>query len=166
MARVADTVNFYGKFLDGAIDTFIENIIPLSLAVGYFLATGSKTFLLAGIAISFLRLYAAYVYTRLSFINRWAEKEVRERGEVFSKKSLNPLKTSIFPIDKINNLTTDIKILAIVFAGVSNFLPIALGIVLGAVALQAIVLTITPFVDASRTLRIPYISIRDPRAKK
>jgi phosphatidylglycerophosphate synthase len=165
IARVTDQVNFFGKFLDGVVDMFVEISIPLSLAIGYFLATGSEVILYSGIAVSFLRLYSAYIYTRLSFINRWAEKEVQARGDTFSKESLNPLKAGIFPIEQIVNITTDIKIIAITLLLSDKLFSAAVVILLAVIALQGVILTLSPLVDASRTLRIPYTSVRDPRAQ-
>src|SRR3989338_11099122 len=51
VARVTDSVSYLGKFIDGVVDMFVETSIPLSLTIGYFLMSGSKAFLFAGIAI-------------------------------------------------------------------------------------------------------------------
>ena len=165
VARVTDSVSYLGKFIDGVVDMFVETSIPLSLSIGYFLISESRAFLFAGIAVSVLRLFSAYVYTRLSFINRWAEKELREKGIEFGKNSLNPLETKRFPVTGCVNVTIDIKILAILLIGVAGFIPSALWVVLAVIGVQALVLLVSPLVDAIGTLNIRYISKWDPRRK-
>lgn len=166
VARVTDSVSYLGKFIDGVVDIFVETAIPLSLSIGYFLLSDSKPFLFAGIAITVLRLFSSYVCTRLSFINRWAEKELREKGIEFSKKSLNPFDAKGFPVTGCVNVMIDIKIIAIVVIGVAGFTAAALGVMLAAIGVQAIVLLVSPLVDATKTLNIRYISKWDPRARK
>lgn len=167
IARVTNSATYWGKFLDGVVDTFVEILLPLSLSIGYFLVTGSVPFLFFGIAISMLLIFSSFLFTRLSFFNRWMDTELRDALSAGSPvRELNPLKTSRFPLAPITNRTTDLKILGVVLIAMMGLTSELLMFILFIIAVHTIPLIVVPLFDAASNLNVRRISKWDPRAKK
>lgn len=167
IARVTDSATYYGHYLDGVADTLVETLLPLALSIGFFQVTGSKIFLFLGIAVSILLLFSSFVFTRLSFFNRWVDEELRKINPVGGlKQELNPLKTKRFPINPLVYITIDLKIVGVLLAGVMGLTPGILTFILVVTVVHFIPLIVVPLLDAAQNLNVRQISERDPRSRQ
>ena len=166
IARVTDSATYWGKFLDGAVDTFVETLLPLSLSIGFFCVVGSVGFLFWGIAVSILFLFSSFLFTRVSFFNRWMNAELRDSSPLEGPgRELNPLKTKRFPLAIIANITTDFKIVGVVLVGAVGLTPALLAFILLSIAVHTVPLIVIPLLDAADNLNIHRISKWDSRAE-
>lgn len=166
IARVTNSATYWGKFLDGSVDTLIEVLLPLTLSIAVFRATGSFSFLIFGVALSVASLYASFLFTRLSFFNRWVEMERRVNAvSPAPHHALNPLQTKRFPLTAITNITTDCKIAAIVFMGIVGLHPALLTLILVVIGIHTLPLIVIPLLDAAHHLNVRRTSKWDPRTR-
>jgi phosphatidylglycerophosphate synthase len=89
IARVKDNASYFGKFLDGVIDTFVLMIIPILMGWGLYLAFNKSRFIIMAVSALFLFSFAVGVMTRFSFVYYWMRVELyedRERMASFDKK--------------------------------------------------------------------------------
>lgn len=71
VARAQNSVSYLGKFLDGAVDTFVVSLMPISIGVGLSIADDHILWLILGASVSLVVLFAFYFMTRFSFHREW-----------------------------------------------------------------------------------------------
>lgn len=164
IARVTDLATYYGKFLDGVVDTLIETLLPFSLCLGVYFTRHHKLFLFTGFSFALLSLFISFLINRVSFFNRWLKMENSDRNQNMANlQNLNPLKSDILPLEKIYNISTDLKILvllAAVFAGMTNFLFLVFLATLLVWALSTLIVTL---LNAAKQLNVHRVSKFDSR---
>mgnify|MGYP006104976153 CR=1 FL=1 len=172
IARTTDTATYYGKFLDGAVNGVIEVNLPISIAIGFYLAGhGGDLSLFIGISTAIVLALAAFLLNRLSFFNRLVDMDVRE-GKIESPEILqrnensNPLKSTLFPAGKIGHTLWDLKILILVLAAVVEMDGLLFLFLMAAIAIRALLYLLIAMIEAPRQLDFHKISKSDPRSEK
>ena len=169
MARITDSATYFGKFLDGVVDTFVDALLPLSIAVGFYLAGNDILFLFGGVIVTTALLFAAFVINRTSFFNRLLAMDAYERNMPFSKfkvsQDLNPLTSSRIPLKKIGNFLTDAKIVILIVAAITGMTKFFLLLFLLSIAIWALALIIVMIINAAEQLNVRRISKWDSRLK-
>jgi len=166
IARVTDSATYFGKFLDGATDTLIETLLPLSLSLGLYFISRYKLFLFTGIILAVLFLFVSFLINRLAFFNRWLRMDKYSDNSISKSnypQNLNPLKSNVLPLNKIYNITTDVKIMTLLVAsviGMTRFLFLLFSISIAVWTLSTAVATI---LDAAKQLNVHRVSKRDSR---
>ncbi|MBI4135759.1 CDP-alcohol phosphatidyltransferase family protein [Candidatus Uhrbacteria bacterium] len=167
IARLNDSATYYGHYLDGVADTLVETLLPLAFSIGFFRTTGSTAFLYAGILVSIFLLFSSFVFTRLSFFNRWVDDQLRKTDPQGGLQcELNPLKTKRFPLNPVVYATIDLKIIGILLVGVFGLTAWFLVFILAVTIVHLVPLIIIPLLDAADNLNVRQISERDPRSKQ
>ena len=167
IARVTNSASYWGKFVDGIVDASVETFLPLSLVIGFFGITGSVVFLYFGIATSILYLLSYFIFTRLSFFNRWMDAELRDSSPLYhSRRDLNPLKTSRFPLIFVTNVTVDLKMAGVFLVAFIGVTPELLALILIAINAQTIPSIVVPLLDARSNLNVHRVSKWDSHARK
>jgi len=156
IARVTDSASYYGKFLDGATDVFVESLLFFALSIGLYRSGYPVGYILAGGAVTIVSLFAYFLLNRASFANRWAAME----GHAEQLKELNPLKRAGSGFTKAANVITDIRIsifITALFTGMTALLYLFLiiagltwSVLLAALALRSVACQL----DIKRTSRL------------
>ena len=79
VARITDSATYFGKFLDGAVDTLLISLLPASVGLGLYVETAQPTWLVVGAANCVLLLFALYTMTRFSFHREWMRADFLAR---------------------------------------------------------------------------------------
>lgn len=66
LCRIQDTSSYLGKYLDGLVDAFTEPLVPLTIGVHIFLATGSAEAVWFGTGTAFLLITLQTTYLRFA----------------------------------------------------------------------------------------------------
>jgi len=77
IARMSETVTYWGKFFDGFADRFLSLLTPAAAGVAYWRIADSEGGLLAGFVVTVLAIYAELTKSRISHHREWM---VRETG--------------------------------------------------------------------------------------
>lgn len=78
VARIRNSASYYGKFLDGAVDTFVITAVPFAAGIGAYRTGSDAVWLAVGAGASFSAMQAFYVMTRYSFHRDWLKNDVLE----------------------------------------------------------------------------------------
>lgn len=81
VARVNDSATYLGKFLDGAIDTFVLSAEPLMMGIGLSNAYEESHFAIFGLVALALFNYSVGVMNRCSFMTYWVRIELMKDKE-------------------------------------------------------------------------------------
>jgi len=80
IARKTDTASYWGKFIDGFIDSFIYALIPLAGAINILIYTNTKLVPILLILASIFSLIEHSLMSRLSFYREWIKNnEIKYR---------------------------------------------------------------------------------------
>ena len=71
VARITDSASYFGKFLDGAIDTLAFSLLPVCIGWGQYMETNEVLWFALGSTSGIVMLYSLYTMTRLSFHREW-----------------------------------------------------------------------------------------------
>lgn len=165
IARVTDSATYYGKFLDGAVDTVIDTVLPFAIGWGFYVAHKNSLFLFASFGASMAVFFSFFLINRLSFYTRWIKMD--EKQSISKQvKNINPLKSAKIPLRKIQNLVIDIEILIIVIASVTGMSNLLLTVFLMLITGWAVTLIITTLQSAFEQINIHRISRSDSRICK
>lgn len=89
ICRVTNTASYFGKFLDGLIDSIMEVPLPIVLAFGYWGTTQDPGILVAGVIATLTFTLMQITMLRFGLISKDVTA-ARERGEVI-EKAFQPL---------------------------------------------------------------------------
>ena len=172
IARTTDTATYYGKFLDGAVNAVIEIILPVSIAIGFYLTGhGGDLSLFIGIGTAIVLALAAFLLNRLSFFNRLVDMDVREgkieSPEIFLRnENSNPLKSNLFSVEKVGHTLWDLKIIILIVAAVVEMVGLLFLMLMAVIGMRAILYCLIVMIDAPRQLDFHKISKSDSRSEK
>lgn len=170
IARVTDSATYYGKFIDGAVDTIVETLLVYFITIGLYFTGYNRFFLLSGTFVAMLLLFASFLMNRASFFNRWLKMEKTDKQKGFSQskdtQDVNPLKSNRLPLKKICNISTDVKILTLLIAAIIGMTQFLFIVFLMSVTVGALALVIVTMLNARRQLDVHRISKWDSRLKK
>ncbi len=166
IARSADLATYYGKFLDGTVNTIIVVLVPFVLAVRLFLLQGDLTILFLGVSVSMILLFSAYLLNRASFFYNWAKSEEGSHQALEEADSTNPIKSRKFPLRRFANLTTDAGMAILFIAMFIGMSRVLFTVYLAAATLLGLVLIIVTIIDAGEKLNLHRISKTDKRLSR
>lgn len=158
IARVKNHATYYGKFLDGAVDAFIESLLPFCFSLSFFIYRQSLMVLFLGMGTSLLLLYAYLLLTRVSFFSRWI---AIEEGDKIKQMQFNknPLDSgNVIRIKTVGNIMFDLTIVVLLLVLIVGIHKILIIIFLLLNLLYALFLIILMLRNASKNFRIHRIS--------
>ncbi len=103
VARYLNTSTFYGRFIDGLADIFLNTFLILSVSFYSFKILNSVPLLLFGCISSVLTAFDTFIYDRYSALARWSNFENRTKITPFIKTKFMQ-KSKKFYIDIITVL--------------------------------------------------------------
>ncbi len=159
LARYYDSATYYGKFLDGMVDSFVDAFIIVAAAIGLHNSTGSIFYLYLGFGALWLYGLSVALMNRVSFVSRWMSSEVESTDSGYI------LKGSKFPLKESLNLLTDIRIFAIILLpliGLNSFWGI---LYFASIYIFSGILMVYFLIDAYKKFNVPRISRWDIRNK-
>ena len=77
IARMSETVTYWGKFFDGYADRMLSLLTPAALGIAYWQLGGDERALVAAFAVTLLAVYAELTKSRISHHREWM---IRETG--------------------------------------------------------------------------------------
>ena len=84
IARMSETVTYWGKFFDGFADRFLSLLTPAAAGFAYWRISDSEWGLMAGFGVTVLAVYAELTKSRVSHHREWM---VRETGALTEQDS-------------------------------------------------------------------------------
>ncbi len=71
LSRLCDEGNYWGKFIDGLIDSFLAILAPTAAGIGLWLSDGNGLALMIGAIVSVVALFTEAARHRYSFVREW-----------------------------------------------------------------------------------------------
>jgi len=96
VARHFKQSTFYGRFIDGLADIFLNSFLILSLAFYSFQIFESLPLLIFGCVTGILTSFDTFIYDRYSALARWSNSENRIKVLPYIKKTFMPKSTNLY----------------------------------------------------------------------
>ena len=161
LARVFNKATYFGKFLDGFVDTIIEGAMIVGILGGAYLKYESSWYFYGSLLLTWFFLLAAVLMNRYSFTSRWMKSEVKAGSDASSYIFSSPK----FPIKPTMNFLTDIRVYAILSAPAFAYSEIWVGVFALSVFLMSLLLWVVFGIDSYKVLNVPRLSKWDSRNK-
>lgn len=155
LARVFNRATYFGKFLDGFVDTIIEGGVILAIIIAYFLKSGSTFLLIIGLINCWIFLLAAVLMNRFAFFRLWLESDGKKQP--LPKQSTSPTNGTIL------NILIDARVAFILVLPITNLRQEWYLAYMLSILLLSISLWITFAKNAYATLNVSRISKSDAK---
>ena len=141
IARMSESVTYWGKFFDGFADRFLSLLTPAAAGFAYWHLAGDVRIVIAGFAVTLLAVYAELTKSRVSHHREWMIRETGPLTGDETERQSGWLRVEQRTTALVYNVTFLSPLLLLLHDGLSYFIWVLLPVqVIGAVIVGAALL--------------------------